>query len=142
MNSSGLLRQIEIDNTESVYNKMQDQIVVLWRGLEVTAYQVESRMFQLLKIWRKSARILGDLQRGIGKELMLRKRLKGSKDKSGRYVMRGDTVPNEPYPDIILDVECSSADSTVEWDFMALGQKRRHYTLTTCREVYIDGESA
>ncbi len=109
---------------------------VLWRGLPLPT-DWESPYTQLLKIWRKSARI----RRLAGN------RVEDAKAKErftvkvsiGRYVMRYWYSTDEPLSDIILDVECNSADPRRRVRlYVALWQKQATMFKRPVI-VYIDG---
>ena len=139
------LRPDEIDNAEIVYNKMQDPNREYygedWKSLptdwESPYVPVTKDMAQ--KVREFSATCRGESSRGDATE----REIKAVKVSIGRYVMRGvDTVPNEPYPDIILDVECNSAGLCSGVRLHGVKTETGDYAFKRPVIVYIDGESA
>lgn len=139
------LRPDEVDNAEIVYNKTQDpnreyygedweSLPIDWESPYVPATEdMAQKVREFLAICR------GESNRGDGTE----REITAVKVSIGRYVMEGvDTVPNEPYPDIILDVGYNSGGYGGGVRLHGVKTETGDYAFKRPVIVYVDGESA
>ena len=139
------LRPDEVDNAEIVYNKTQDpnreyygedweSLPIDWESPYVPATEdMAQKVREFLAICR------GESNRGDGTE----REITAVKVSIGRYVVEGvDTVPNEPYPDIILDVGYNSGGYGGGVRLHGVKTETGDYAFKRPVIDYIDGESA
>lgn len=138
------LRPDEVDNAEIVYNKMQDpnreyygedwEPLPDWESPYVPATE---DMAQKVREFLATCR--GESNRGDGTE----REITAVKVSIGRYVMEGvDTVPDEPYPDIILYVGYNSGGYSGGVRLHGVKTETGDYAFKRPVIDYIDGESA
>lgn len=138
------LRPDEIDNAEIVYNKMQDPNREYygedWESLpidwESPYVPVTEDMSQKVREFLATCR--GESNRGDGTE----REITAVKVSIGRYVVEGvDTVPDEPYPDIILYVGYNSGGYGGGVRLHGVKTETGDYAFKRPVIDYIDGES-
>ena len=133
------LRPDEVDNAEIVYNKMRDpnrdyhgedweSLPIAW---ESPCVPVTADMAQKVREFLATCR--GESNSGDDTE----RKTTALKVSIGRYMMEGvDTVPDEPSPDVIIDVDCSSGGVRIHGVKTETGGYEFKRTVVD----YIDGE--